>query len=138
MWFSNKRDLGCPEIDMEHILKIIIRDIKMCTDFKILKVKVPVIFFGTQGFSSHRDGRYNSLMTFNRRYTPSSKLQPIQPGDYPLLLVRNCKSRLQRYTFVTADHEGIIWSLDAHQLAVISREFVESARRVWDERAKMI
>jgi hypothetical protein len=32
--------------------------IKVCTDFKILEVKVPIVFFGTQGFSARRDGRY--------------------------------------------------------------------------------
>ena len=31
----------------------------MCTDFKMLQVKVPIIFFGTQGFSARRDGRYS-------------------------------------------------------------------------------
>ncbi len=31
----------------------------MCIDFKILKVKVPVIFLGMQGFTARRDGRYS-------------------------------------------------------------------------------
>jgi len=30
----------------------------MCTDFEMLDVKVPDIYFGAQGFSAHRDGRY--------------------------------------------------------------------------------
>ena len=30
----------------------------MCADFKILEIKVPIIFSGTQGFPLHRDGRY--------------------------------------------------------------------------------
>ena len=30
----------------------------MCIESDILKVKVPIIFFGTQGFSARRDGRY--------------------------------------------------------------------------------
>ena len=30
----------------------------MCTNFKMLQVKVPIDFFGTQGFSACRDGRY--------------------------------------------------------------------------------
>jgi len=29
----------------------------VCTDFKMLKVKVPIIFSGTWGFPLHRDGR---------------------------------------------------------------------------------
>jgi hypothetical protein len=33
-------------------------DISMYTDFKMLKVKVLIIFFGTQGFSARRDRRY--------------------------------------------------------------------------------
>ena len=34
-----------------------IRDIKVCTDFKILEVKVLIKFPGTWGFPLHRDGR---------------------------------------------------------------------------------
>ena len=30
----------------------------MYIDFKMLKVKVPIIFSRTQGFPAHRDGRY--------------------------------------------------------------------------------
>ena len=30
----------------------------MYIDFKMLKVKVPIIFSGTQGFLARRDGRY--------------------------------------------------------------------------------
>jgi hypothetical protein len=29
----------------------------VCIDFKILQVKVPIIFFGTPVFSVYRDGR---------------------------------------------------------------------------------
>ena len=37
----------------------------MCRDFDMFEVKVPIVFFGTQGFSAHRDGRYiiNSIYT---------------------------------------------------------------------------
>jgi hypothetical protein len=35
--------------------------IKVCTDFKILEVKVPIIFSGTQGFPLRRDGRYCTI-----------------------------------------------------------------------------
>ena len=34
----------------------------MCTDFKIVQVKVPVIFFGTLVFSACRDRRYISRL----------------------------------------------------------------------------
>jgi hypothetical protein len=33
----------------------------VCTDFKMLKVKVPIIFFGTPVFSVRRDGRYTDV-----------------------------------------------------------------------------
>jgi hypothetical protein len=42
---------------MEYNLLKIIGDIKVYTDFKILKVKVPIIFFRMQGFLARRDGR---------------------------------------------------------------------------------
>jgi hypothetical protein len=42
---------------MEHDLYKNIGDIYVCTDFKILKVKVPIIFLGPVGFSLRRDGR---------------------------------------------------------------------------------
>jgi hypothetical protein len=35
----------------------ILRDIKMFIDFKILKVKVPIIFSSTHGFPARRDRR---------------------------------------------------------------------------------
>jgi hypothetical protein len=35
-----------------------IRDIKVRTDFKMLEVKVPIIFFRHVGFPLRRDGRY--------------------------------------------------------------------------------
>ena len=37
----------------------------MCIDFKMLKVKVPIIIFGTPVFSARRDGRYGSMTAFN-------------------------------------------------------------------------
>jgi hypothetical protein len=36
--------------------------IKVCTDFKMLQVKVPIIFFGTLVFSARRDGRYTTTV----------------------------------------------------------------------------
>jgi hypothetical protein len=41
----------------EYNLLKIIKDIEVCIDFKILKVKVPINFSGTQGFPARRDGR---------------------------------------------------------------------------------
>jgi hypothetical protein len=34
----------------------------VCTDFKMLQVKVPIIFFGTPVFSARRDGRYSYVL----------------------------------------------------------------------------
>jgi hypothetical protein len=73
--FSSGRGLGCLGLATEHNLLNITIDIKVCTDFKMLKVKVPIIFFGTQGFSAHRDGwpfhfHYFTLTV----YPPFSKL----------------------------------------------------------------
>jgi hypothetical protein len=48
----------CPGVAIEHNVLKIIGDIKVCTDFKMLQVKVPIIFFGTPVFSARRDGRY--------------------------------------------------------------------------------
>jgi hypothetical protein len=46
---------------MEHDLYKNIENIYVCIDFEMLKVKVPIIFFGTQGFPARRDGHYCSL-----------------------------------------------------------------------------
>ena len=34
----------------------------VCTDFKMLEVKVPISFSGTQGFPARRDRRYCSFL----------------------------------------------------------------------------
>jgi hypothetical protein len=46
----------------EHDLCKNLRDIYVCADFERLKVKVPIISFGAEGFSAHRDGRYSSYL----------------------------------------------------------------------------
>jgi hypothetical protein len=43
---------------IEYDLQKNIRDFDVCTKFDILKVKVPISFLGTVGFSLRRDGRY--------------------------------------------------------------------------------
>lgn len=42
----------------EHNLYKNIGDIDVCTEFEMLKVKVPITFLGTVGFSPLREGRY--------------------------------------------------------------------------------
>jgi hypothetical protein len=44
------------EVTSKYYLYIEIRDIDVCTEFKILKVKVLVKFLGTMGFSARREG----------------------------------------------------------------------------------
>jgi len=46
-WFSSKSSLGYLEVAIEYYLKENIGDIKVYIDFKVLKVKVPIIFSGT-------------------------------------------------------------------------------------------
>ncbi len=43
---SNKWGLGCPGVATGYNLKENIGDIEVCIDFKMLKVKVPIIFSG--------------------------------------------------------------------------------------------
>jgi hypothetical protein len=37
-----------------------IRDIDVCKELEMLKVKVPINFLGTMGFSARREGRYST------------------------------------------------------------------------------
>jgi hypothetical protein len=57
MWFSSKRGSGYLEKAIKHFLLKFIEDIKVRIDFKMLQVKVPIIFFGTPVFSARRDRR---------------------------------------------------------------------------------
>jgi hypothetical protein len=45
---------------MEHALYKTIESIDVCTESELLKLKVPIIFLGTVGFSLRRDGRYSA------------------------------------------------------------------------------
>ena len=56
-------------VAIESNLKENIRDIKVCTYFTILKVKVPIIFSGTEGFPARRDGRYSMILLFDVTFT---------------------------------------------------------------------
>ena len=47
---------------MEHDLYKNMGDVGVRTDFEMLKVKVPIIFLGTVGFSLRRDGRYPTFV----------------------------------------------------------------------------
>jgi hypothetical protein len=44
-------------VAIEHDLYKNIRDVDVCTEFEMLKVKVPINFLGTVGFSLRREGR---------------------------------------------------------------------------------
>ncbi len=58
----------------------------MCIDFKILEVKVPIIFSGTKGFPLRRDGHY--------RYFFSARWVSRYAGiDVNLLILANTLGR---------------------------------------------
>jgi hypothetical protein len=57
-YFFSERSSKCLGLAIEYDLYKEIRDIDMCIDFEMLKVKVPIRFLGTMGFSPHREGRY--------------------------------------------------------------------------------
>jgi hypothetical protein len=42
-------------------------DVDVCIEFEMLKVKVPIIFLGTMGFSPPREGRYDASMMGGER-----------------------------------------------------------------------
>ncbi len=48
--FSNQRHLGYLRVAINSNLKKNIKDIKICTDFTMLEVKVLIIFSGTEDF----------------------------------------------------------------------------------------
>jgi hypothetical protein len=48
--FSSGRGLEYLRLATEHDLYKTIGDIDVCTEFEILKVKVPIVFLGTVGF----------------------------------------------------------------------------------------
>ena len=56
------------------------KDTDVCAEFEMLEVKVPIIFFGTVGFSPRRDGRYMPLPN-----TPSLLIPKIIATSSPLI-----------------------------------------------------
>ena len=56
-YFTSRRGLEYPRVATEYDLQKIIMCVDVCIEFKLLKVKVPIIFLGTVGFSLRRDGR---------------------------------------------------------------------------------
>lgn len=77
-------------VAIEYKSQHIIRSIEVCIDFKIFKVKVPIIFSGTQGFPARRDRRYHiteilyildlSRTKFHRLELPICKASKIALG----------------------------------------------------------
>jgi len=55
--FFGQRRLRYSEVATEYNLQKIIREMALCIDLVILKVKVPVKISGTEGFPARRDGR---------------------------------------------------------------------------------
>jgi hypothetical protein len=56
--FSGGRGSECLGVATEHDLYKSIGDVNVCTEFEMLKVKVPINFLGTVGFSLRREGPY--------------------------------------------------------------------------------
>ena len=59
---SSRRGSECSIVAREYDLYKSLGCIDMCRVFDVSKVKVPVIFFGTAGFSARRDARYSSIL----------------------------------------------------------------------------
>jgi hypothetical protein len=57
MWFVSKKGSEYLRVTTEYNLYKIIKQVEVCTKFKLLKVKVPIIFLGTAGFLLRRDRR---------------------------------------------------------------------------------
>jgi len=51
------RELELEQVIAYNLYRVIVK-INVCTDFKLLEVKVPLMFLGPVGFSTCRDGRY--------------------------------------------------------------------------------
>jgi hypothetical protein len=60
--FFGGRGLSGSEVATEHDLYKTIGNIDVCIEFELLKVKVPIVFLGTVGFSPPREGRYLVLL----------------------------------------------------------------------------
>jgi hypothetical protein len=73
-WFSSGRGLGCLGLATEHNLLNIIIDIKVYTGFKMLKVKVPIIFFRHAGFFGTQGWPFHFHYFMLTVYPPFSKL----------------------------------------------------------------
>jgi hypothetical protein len=58
MYFFGEKGFKCLGVATKRDVYNEIRDLDLCIDFKVLKVKVPFKFLGTVGFSLRRDGRY--------------------------------------------------------------------------------
>jgi hypothetical protein len=56
--FFGERGSECLGLAIEPNLYKETRDIAKCKDLEMLKVKVPIRFLGTMGFSARREGRY--------------------------------------------------------------------------------
>jgi hypothetical protein len=54
---SAKTRRGCSGVAMERDVYKEIGDIDVCIKFEMLKIKVPITFLGTVGFSPRREGR---------------------------------------------------------------------------------
>jgi hypothetical protein len=55
--FLGRRDPKYLEVAIVYNLYRTMGDLNVCVEFELLKVKVPIVFLGIEGFSPRRDGR---------------------------------------------------------------------------------
>ena len=87
--FSSRKGSECLGVATEHDLYKNIGDIDMCTEFEKHKVKVPVIFLGSVGFS----------LSQSRGWSLSANLMDIPQTSTPL----QSPSALTHYSFLATE-----------------------------------
>ena len=81
---------------MEHNLYTNMGVIDVCTGFDMFEVKVPMIFFGTVGFSPRRDGRCIDYLLL--------LLERVLSADYGYSRLQNRLHLYYRHKSSTAPH----------------------------------
>ena len=73
---------------MEYAVYKVIGDLDLCTEFEMLKDELPIIFFGTVGFSPPREGEGRQLLFFSVSLLnplPLFNLNRVLQGSLPQL-----------------------------------------------------
>jgi hypothetical protein len=104
--FFSGRGLSGSEVATEHDLYKTIGNIDVCIEFELLKVKVPIDFLGTVGFSPPREGRYLVLLW------PTNPIQKIAQ-------VRGCAQAPPRISIKIFSICGLTNPALAHRLSFV-------------------